>query len=285
MGDVRFINELLPGLIPIPLVHLSQYILDKGREFAFSENPAKEESKEKEVLPKTTTHPEYAQRRYQYKTSVHPYRPVPINTSRAYKFYDIQLELYYALEEISNLSYTEPYSYINGYTLINFVPHGLTSKQRVNNNVVIKSINIRFVCLLDVTSIYPDPITIRWLLIYDRDTNKAAPATTDIFEQNSAYKLTFNSPLNHVFTSRFSVIRDKYLILDPKTSSSVVVNEYIKGEWPTAYDLSFSQIPSIVIIKSGALFFLIFCDNSANTLTIAHDINIRLRFADTTTKN
>lgn len=119
--------------------------------------------------------------------------------------------------------------------LLNGLVPGTGAEERIGRQIVIKTIRVR----------YQANGANRFVLVYDAQSNGAAPAITDIFQTN-----TFGSEINWSNRDRFSFIAD--LVLP------------IKGDAHTEFDLdcdlevyyNAGTAGTVADIATGALYFL-----------------------------
>ena len=93
--------------------------------------------------------------------------------------------------------------------LLNGVAQGTDYTNRIGRKVILKSLLIRATCIPNTASNTPAGDVIRMLVIYDCQTNSAAPVIGDILQNSS-----INDPMNLNNRDRFKVIADKYITLN-----------------------------------------------------------------------
>lgn len=164
-------------------------------------------------------------------------------------------------------------------TLISGVANGADFTERIGRKILMKSIYVKgFIFNIDNTT---SPSLCRLILVYDNQTNGAAPAITDILKQSFS-----ESQLNLNNRDRFKIISDKTWVLG---GVSDVIQQSIAGS-PTVgkvkiykkcnYEEVFNGITNAVgSIATGAVWMVTIGNVGANaggnfTLTT------RIRFID-----
>jgi len=160
-------------------------------------------------------------------------------------------------------------------TLINGVAQGTDFTQRVGRKFQMKSILIRMVAYFGSTSILPS--VFRWMVVYDKQTNAAAPAVTDILD---AATVTSNANLSN--RERFVVIYDKIHVIGATAAndnSMKYIKKYKRIFMETTNGGTANTVGSI---QTGGLFFVTVGDRVAGTTAGRFESgSIRIRFTDT----
>ena len=171
-----------------------------------------------------------------------------------------------------------------GYTCINTLEQGNGVSQRIGNKVVIKSIMIQGMIAAPVTVDATDTGGVRVIVVYDKQTNGAAPAITEIIGNVSTaggYATGFNSPIKITNKNRFVVLRDHIFPMGGNIDqASHSFKWFIKKQLETTYS-STSSPPTVANITTGAIFLLTFI--GAGQFTHSPDINdfnVRIRYED-----
>lgn len=281
---MALINDLVPGLVPEFLTGLADYLLSRVEAVPepFKETIKKKEEKE-EGFPLPTP-PPYKR---VFRNSVHPSRPVSVPWGKEYGFYDTYMGDN-TLPLVYNVAYSDPKTLFLGQACLNCIPLGLVPGRRPSEQVVIKSCNVRFSLLLTVGT-PSTPCVVRWILAYSKDTNRTAATMSellkDTFYADLPYVADFHSQVNYQNTAATSIVRDKYIILDPVSSTISHVNEYVKGDWPMSFASTLSTFQTITLVQTGAIYLCIFYQpflTSGGTSTVkVCDIVTRVRFTDT----
>lgn len=155
---------------------------------------------------------------------------------------------------------------------LNVVAQGNSAETRNGRKIVMKSLLFRWYCNLGATSTGGSPI--RWLIVYDKQTNAAAPAMTDILTLNG-----FLSPMNLANSERFVVL--KSWITDP---ISLQNNFSVAGECyiPMALETVFNDTNAgtVADINTGGIFVSCSQDAAIATANGAASFYARIRFED-----
>ncbi|AJD07542.1 capsid protein [Sewage-associated circular DNA virus-25] len=174
--------------------------------------------------------------------------------------------------------FAEPTSNFAGYTCLNEVSQGAAFYARIGSKISIKSIQVDFD--LYTLSITTTAGTARCILIYDRQTNGAAPSFVDMFNAYPAAINAFGTGINMTNRSRFSIIRDKYYEFGPGESTTKHVHMYAKGRWDTEYK---SSTPSVGDITTGAIYLSVISNISlaySPGKICMNEITARIRYLD-----
>lgn len=144
------------------------------------------------------------------------------------------------------------------------IADGDTYNTRDGNSIKAVSIFQRMSYQLNSSS---DATFLRYILFMDNENQGSTPALTDVLES-----LGYLSPLNHVNGTRFTVIRDKVLVLDKTFNAKqmkvfVKCNNHIKWSGTNATDM-----------KEGHIFMLLLSDEATNFPIV--NVLSRLRFID-----
>jgi len=113
-----------------------------------------------------------------------------------------------------------------------------------------------------------EPIRIR--VIYDKNTNAAAPAATDVLEADTILALNQNST-----AGRFITLLDEILTVD-NSNSFMMFKRFIKLDLPVTYSGTAATVASI---SAGGLFVMLNINGQsyASQPTISY---ARIRFTD-----
>jgi len=159
-------------------------------------------------------------------------------------------------------------------TLINGVAQGTDFTTRVGRKFNMKSILIRFLIYFGSTSILPSAV--RWMIVYDKQANGAAPAVTDILD---AATVTSNNNLSN--RDRFLVVFDKIRVLGATAAndnSMFYVKKYKRMAMETTNSGTGATVGSI---STGALYLVMVGDRTAGTTAARFESGgVRIRFTD-----
>lgn len=168
-------------------------------------------------------------------------------------------------------------TFATGMSCINLPINDATFFGRVGSKIVIKSVAIK-ACFYTTTAA-TDVGLMRWMLVYDRQPNGAYPAIGDILRSNAtapAGSGAIHDGLNMQNRSRFSVIRDKIMSLDPGSAPVRIVNEFCKGRWEVEYKGSAGGVADIT---TGAMILCFWYDMCAHVPACA-SMSTRIRYDD-----
>lgn len=169
----------------------------------------------------------------------------------------------------------EPGAAFVGITELNCIRQGAAFQNRIGAKVVMKSVEF-------TGELYsPGGATrgpFRLLLVYDRQPNGAFPAITDILYDQPAAAVYYGSGVNMTNKSRFAVLRDLRLTLDPADTQTRLVHTYSKVRLETEYG---GDAGTIADIRTGALYLVAFSGalTGADVVSLRNCIS-RVRFFD-----
>lgn len=159
-------------------------------------------------------------------------------------------------------------------SLLNGCTAGGLPTNRVGRRITMTSLYMRGTIQLTATSTGNCPVRI--LIVYDKQTNKAAPSATDILNTDNAASLMLLAN-NH----RFRVIRDIIVpIIGTGGPQGCYIDEYVKLPNLTTEYIDGAGAGTVGDITSGGLFALIYCNNTIGTTACLSGLNLRLRFQD-----
>lgn len=119
------------------------------------------------------------------------------------------------------------------------------------------------------------------LVFYDKQPNGAYPTYADLLSNNDQAP-TFESGVSPVNRSRFVIIRDQNLVIDPAMTLTTPVKLYAKGRWEVEYGTNTGLIGdmrtgAIHIMAFGNLSFL---GGTGSTGPIWQNLHARIRYVD-----
>lgn len=163
--------------------------------------------------------------------------------------------------------------------LINGSATGTDYTNRIGRKTINRSILLRFTVTPLSTTTRPSGDCLRVMLIYDTQTNSAAPIITDILNAAS-----IQSPMNLNNRDRFQVLMDKHYPMNPDayaagavTSGNPVLRQikiYKKMWKETIYSGTTAAVGSV---QSGALWLVALAQQNA---AIFWQYDTRVRFED-----
>lgn len=189
----------------------------------------------------------------------------------------------------TGVTYVEPtvagLGLATGYTCLNCLEQGNGISQRIGNKVVLKSLRLKGQLSLDDSTTPPlgYTATYRVMVVYDKQTNGAAPVIGDIIANvgtAGAYVTAFNSGIRINNKNRFVVLKDKTFDLsDYSAVNQIDIDWFIKKNLETVYSAT-TNPPTITQISSGAILLLVFTDGLEGALPYLANFNCRLRYED-----
>lgn len=160
----------------------------------------------------------------------------------------------------------------------NLITPGTSPTTRIGRTVWMKSLEYRFVGALAPTTAGHSPI--RLCIVYDRQTNGAIPATTDVFLVN-----TLDSCMNLANRKRFKVLVDE--IIDQGLSTAGPGAFYRKGfrdftgkgrKKGLLIDFKDTSAGTIADITNGAIFSYVWQGGGLITANPTSSLFTRIRF-------
>lgn len=172
-----------------------------------------------------------------------------------------------------------------GLCELNCVQAGNAFYQRIGTKINVKSVMCRFQfvnSIVTATGAFSElPAVLRYMVVYDRQTNAAFPAMTDILQNNDTGAVTLGSSVNITNRDRFVVLRDKQVELDYANQQSCWITEYIKCP---SLDVQFkSSTDTIGDITTGAIYLMVFGvyqHGPSMTSAQIQNIQARVRYFD-----
>jgi hypothetical protein len=154
------------------------------------------------------------------------------------------------------------------FTLMNPLSQGTGGNQRIGRDVVNERVNVRY--QIQGGAINAADVC-RVLLLYDKESRGALPATSDVVTNTSAGYIQISTLNEDNLGNRFIVLMDNLHAIQPSTTTSfpfAVCVKSIKKTWMTHYYNT--NVGTIADIDSGAL---VLCMVSyLNACTITYDI-------------
>nr|WAE42226.1 MAG: capsid protein [Cressdnaviricota sp.] len=198
---------------------------------------------------------------------------------------------------------------------VNCIQLGNGVSQRIGNKIKMKSLRIRFeidsVTAAGVnTTTYANESYLRFIVMYDRETNNYAPTTgagqtvtaywptnvvlQDIRQDNNIINGNYDSNLSIAYQDRFVILRDKLIVLPPWVAAGndgayvagvAQTRNYIIDDFITLKSLetvfSGSSAPmSLSYCTTGALHIMVVGDVAAGSEAWSLTGITRLRFQD-----
>lgn len=174
--------------------------------------------------------------------------------------------------------------------LLNGCVAGSQNYQRIGRKINLKSLQIHGKINVADNNVAAG-VTVRLLIVFDKQSNGAAPTYSDIIKSQSITPATSSTVFDMVNLDnrdRFEIIRDLYYTLGGIDTTATQtwaasplltnVNLYIKlGNRETVYNAGTAG--SVGDIQSGALYFFLIADQ-ANAAGASANLSCRTRFVD-----
>lgn len=183
--------------------------------------------------------------------------------------------------------------------VLNLVPNGATSYQRVGKRIKMKSVRLMGNAALTTgptaTTLDQNGNILRMVVVYDKQPSGAQPIWSDIFgytPQNGTEDSTVLSPLKYDNVDRFTVLRDRKICINPaaviaggtvnEMTSQQDFDEFIPLKGLESLFSGQSGTMTIADISSGALYvyFRAILNNSTTEWSISANSVARLRYLD-----
>lgn len=172
-----------------------------------------------------------------------------------------------------------PFAATGALQLINGCAIGTDYTDRVGRKIFLKSLYMKIFIYPTITTNSQNGTTSRCLVVYDTQTNGAAPAVTDILQTN-----TYDAPINLSNRDRFKVLYNKYVFTPAfvYTAASLTAGDPIPRLFHCYKKLNLDTIFSgtgatVGSIATGSIYVLL---QSNNDQTTSADGWFRIRFAD-----
>lgn len=156
---------------------------------------------------------------------------------------------------------------------VNLIAAGTDYDARIGRKVILKSFQIRAIFGLENASV---PSGVRYLLVYDKQTNGALPAITDILNTASAQN-PVTAMLNLNNRDRFVILWDKIFQLNTSFSIFQHFKKYKKLRHETVYSGTTATIGSII---TGGLYVVTIGSVPAGITDVDNGMTMRVRFVD-----
>lgn len=163
--------------------------------------------------------------------------------------------------------------------LLNGVDDGATSTTRIGRRITMSSLEVRFVGSMAATSAGSSPL--RLTVVYDRQSNGAAPAATDVFNVDAIYAM-----MNLSNSRRFKVIIDE-LVETVSTAGPAGWNlklwrDFTAKGTKSGLEVEFNEnsTATITSIVTGSLYAFVWQNGNIITAAPTHELFTRVRFTD-----
>lgn len=176
---------------------------------------------------------------------------------------------------------TYPMNTTGSITLLNTVPEGAGTSERIGKRIGLKSLQVRGSALSDTATLTAVGTA---LIVYDKRPTGALPAITAIL--NTANSQSFNNDQN---SGRFRIIRRMNFAFSGNNATAGqindnsihVVDEFIAlGMKPQVFKAPTGGSGAIADIDEGALYLVTVGDKGASTADCNLTVGFRLRYQD-----
>lgn len=161
--------------------------------------------------------------------------------------------------------------------LLNGMAQGATQSTRVGNKITMKSVQIRMQFINGTSSVAP---IIRWMIIYDKQTNGVLPAITDVLVLS-----TVTSMMNLANRDRFVILAEETFAPAAVWSDTAATAEfmefhkrYIKLNLDTIYNNSSTGL--VGDVQTGSLLLVTLSNTASGLEEPALDFTSRIRYTD-----
>lgn len=157
---------------------------------------------------------------------------------------------------------------------VNVMVVGTGANTRIGRRILMKSLQIR--CQIE----REDPATttaqhVRMMVVYDRQSNGAAPAVTDILDTSAVQSLR-----NMANVGRFFMLSDEFVEITAAQGGNqyFIYNKFLKFNLPVYYNAG--NAGTIADVSTGGLFVIYLGSQAAGVDDINVTGSARLRFTD-----
>lgn len=181
-------------------------------------------------------------------------------------------------------------------TLINGLVEGVDANQRVGRRINMKSVKIRMWWATGVMPAAAVDTYCRYILVYDRQPNGAAPTWADIMTNYNVTGATDSTAMaapNPTNFDRFVILRDGCRCYAPTTTASVnqvaqddtnftkqVEEWFVNLKGLESHYIAGAGAGTIADFRTGSLYFFTLGSNTVANTTTTCTITARLRYHD-----
>lgn len=170
-------------------------------------------------------------------------------------------------------------SLVGAVQLLNGVAQGTDFTDRIGRKIILKSLFFRVNFFPSATTAAPTGTTVRLLIVYDCQTNGAAPLVSDILQSGN-----YDSPINLNNRDRFKVLYDKFIMMcaTAYTAGTLAAGDPCPKMLTKYKKMYMEQIfggtaNTVGSIQTGSIYAMLIA--SANN-TVQADSYFRVRFED-----
>lgn len=185
------------------------------------------------------------------------------------------------LKVVDTLVATANLTLTAGFALLNGVGQGSDYTQRIGRRTIMKSIFVRFTLYPNVANSAPIGDFARVIVLYDCQSNAAAPVAADVLSVAADYL----SPLNLNNRDRFKILHDKIISMNPNvyTAGALTAGDPINKSWKFFKKINMETIfggtnATVGSIQTGSIYLMYMSAGATSYSTLAY--NARIRFID-----
>lgn len=176
-----------------------------------------------------------------------------------------------------NAAYDQPPQLLNGIAL------GSENNNRIGRKVLLKSLYLRLFISKVAGTAQNYSFPVRILIVYDRQTNGAAPALSDILSSATGAAVESPNNLNNVdrFYTCYDITREVQVTGGNSTNytfTGVYMTKYCKLNLPQTFKSSAGT--TVSDIATGSMYLFAIADSTAATAICSVAGIARLRFCD-----
>lgn len=171
----------------------------------------------------------------------------------------------------------EPAAAFLGITELNCIQQGAAFYQRIGTKVMMKSLELKFIMQANgvVMTLATGGVTIRYMVVYDRQPNKTFPSLADVLAVNDG-AATFNAGVDMTNRSRFVVLCNQFYAFDVAQDYTLHVHKFIPLNLETEFGASGNTIGDLT---TGSLLLIAFSSNAAIDCNL-NQVSSRVRYMD-----
>lgn len=175
--------------------------------------------------------------------------------------------------KFTDITLTQEFSTTGTITLLNGVAQGSNESNRVGTRQDNVSLLLRGAISVGAVA---TASTVRMIVVYDNQTNKLAPAITDVLTA-----VNTGSAMNLSNRDRFRVLLDRFEYVEASGKAIIPFNHYLKlGQSRTTYGNGLTGA-TVAGITTGAIFLITVGDLvTGTTAPVTKVANSRFRFSD-----
>lgn len=165
--------------------------------------------------------------------------------------------------------------------LVHVIQEGTDTQQRIGRDVTMQSLYVRYGLTIGNAFTNGACATIRWAMVYDKQTNGALPTFASIFGTYSGTSTTGYLPfvpVNLDNSDRYIILCDKTFVVDQDTANQCYMQWYKKVSLPIGYTGTAGVIANVL---SGGIYFVeCYTTDAALTTAPFYNLHVRGRYVD-----